>query len=719
MTLASFVRALRCGRFALAGLMLIGASGPQASSHSEGASSDLVALDGQFGGAVSVIALDGRFGYVGVGPRVAVLDLGDPGYPVLAGWSDILPEATRDMALAGGRLVVTGIDDDVFVLAIDPATGIPRLEQRLSVPGGAYQVVGGEHHAYATTREGLHVLDVAPGGPARVVGTLALPAVRVLDDLNVVLREDRLYFGERDAGVGIVDVRSPEEPVVFGWNEDLGALRIAVGDAFVAAYTTEEDPGGAPDYALQILSLDPTTLLQPVGRIAIAPGESIGPMVARGRMLFVVGSGGLPAERGGYTDEIVVMSMDDLAQPEVIGRVGAPSPGGGRGFSWWRPRQMVLGGEWLYLAVNTGFAVDTTRSGVVAYRFGGLGSIEPAGDWLEERPGAVFRAESAGEYLLISEHLSGFLRLFRAVPDGGLEPLGLLPAVDGVQEVSASGRWLYYASMASSAQTLHAVDLIEPHRPTDVASLGLAGVRALLADGDRVYVGRDVPSELGATDRVVEVYGISAEDGLALLGGLANVCNSPITDMERAGTQLVLTCRTDGLIILDSADPTRLRRVAQVPIGRQAHAVAVDGHHAIVATRWPTPPEDLELVPLPQTGGVRIVDLRTLQEVGSHRTRLDRLVGGTLAEWDIAVVDGIALLTSAEKAVRLIDLREPRRPVEVQVLDLATAVGELAVAGRVVYVSGENAGVYRLRWLAGTSRPDEATLYLPLAFRRR
>jgi len=682
----------------------------------EAQSNDIVALDGQFGGAVSVIALDGRYGYVGVGPRVAVLDRSEPGQPTLAGWSDTLPEATRDMALAGGRLIVTGINHGVFVLEIDPATGIPRLDQRLTVEGRAYQVVARGHHAYTTTPLGLHVIDVAPGGPARVVGTLPLPGLRILEDFNLVLQDDRLYLGDRDAGVGIIDIRSPEDPIVLGWNEDLSVRRIAVGDGFVAAYTIEETPSGSFDSAIQILSLDPSTLLQPVGRIALDPGGSVGPIVALGRMLFFVGRG-FSSEQDRYVTEVVTMAMDDLTSPEVVGRLGAPSQGDvNSGFSAWRPRQMVVDGGRLYLAVNGGSNADSTRSGVVAYRIDGLGVLSPAGEWLEEMPSVVQRAEPAGDYLLISEHLSGVLRLYRAAPDGGLEALGLLPTFDGVQEITASGRWLYYVSYA---HTLYAVDLIDPHRPTVVASMDMEGVRVLVADGERVYLGRDVPSEIGGTDRSVDVYGLSAEGGFVLQGGLASVCDSHMTDMEFAGGHLVVTCFTDGLIVLDIADPTQLRRVAQVPIGYRAHALAIDGDLAIVATEWLTPADERALIPRPRYGGVQIVDLRTLQEIGSHRTRLDRLGGVTSAEWDIAVIDGIALLTSKEKSVRLIDVREPEQPIEVQVLDLPTAVGELAVAGHVVYVSGENAGVYRLRWLLEPLDRTPQALYLPFAFRRR
>jgi hypothetical protein len=58
----------------------------------------VIELAGQIGGLVSTIAVDGRYAYVGVGPRIAVLDLEDPTGPRPVAWSTILPAPVLDLA---------------------------------------------------------------------------------------------------------------------------------------------------------------------------------------------------------------------------------------------------------------------------------------------------------------------------------------------------------------------------------------------------------------------------------------------------------------------------------------------------------------------------------------------------------------------------------------------------------------------------------------------
>jgi hypothetical protein len=65
----------------------------------------VIELAGQIGGLVSTIAVDGRYAYVGVGPRIAVLDLEDPTGLRPVAWSAILPAPVVDLALVEGRLV--------------------------------------------------------------------------------------------------------------------------------------------------------------------------------------------------------------------------------------------------------------------------------------------------------------------------------------------------------------------------------------------------------------------------------------------------------------------------------------------------------------------------------------------------------------------------------------------------------------------------------------
>jgi len=65
-----------------------------------------VELVGQIGGACRAVAVQGNYAYVGVGPRLVVLDVSDPTKPAIRGQTAVLPAVVRDVALAGGYAYV-------------------------------------------------------------------------------------------------------------------------------------------------------------------------------------------------------------------------------------------------------------------------------------------------------------------------------------------------------------------------------------------------------------------------------------------------------------------------------------------------------------------------------------------------------------------------------------------------------------------------------------
>ena len=58
--------------------------------------SENVELVGQVGGRVNAVAVQGNHVYLGVGPRLLVLDVSDPTTPILAGQTPVLPDVQDD-----------------------------------------------------------------------------------------------------------------------------------------------------------------------------------------------------------------------------------------------------------------------------------------------------------------------------------------------------------------------------------------------------------------------------------------------------------------------------------------------------------------------------------------------------------------------------------------------------------------------------------------------
>ena len=60
-----------------------------------------ISLVGQIGGATYAVAVAGHYAYVGVGPRLVILDVADPSHPILVGQTAPLPGVVEGVAVVG------------------------------------------------------------------------------------------------------------------------------------------------------------------------------------------------------------------------------------------------------------------------------------------------------------------------------------------------------------------------------------------------------------------------------------------------------------------------------------------------------------------------------------------------------------------------------------------------------------------------------------------
>jgi len=59
-----------------------------------------VELVGQIGGATYAVAVQGNYAYVGVGPRLVILNTADLTNPVVVGQTGVLPGIVEDLVVA-------------------------------------------------------------------------------------------------------------------------------------------------------------------------------------------------------------------------------------------------------------------------------------------------------------------------------------------------------------------------------------------------------------------------------------------------------------------------------------------------------------------------------------------------------------------------------------------------------------------------------------------
>ncbi len=153
-----------------------------------------VELLGQIGGPTYAVAVQGNYAYVGIGPRLVVLDVSNPADPTMAGQTALLADSVQD----------------VYVV-------------------GAY--------AFVIDGTGLVAVDVSNPAAPVAVGTYDLPCCAN----GVYVAGSHAYVAAGDAGLRVIDVSNPAAPVAVGFYE-------TPGDAYdvyvVGDYAYVADGGG-------------------------------------------------------------------------------------------------------------------------------------------------------------------------------------------------------------------------------------------------------------------------------------------------------------------------------------------------------------------------------------------------------------------------------------------------------------------------------------------
>jgi hypothetical protein len=151
-------------------------------------------LVGQFGGASYAIEKQGDYIYLGVGPRLHILDVSEPERPLLIGRSEpLLLSFITDIVLTGDYALVMGYSGGLRVVDVsDPANPIELGAYDLPAGGENSSVAVTGRHAYVTTSGGLRVLDLA--NPAAPVEVASLSARRSRNGMGSRLRAARPIF---------------------------------------------------------------------------------------------------------------------------------------------------------------------------------------------------------------------------------------------------------------------------------------------------------------------------------------------------------------------------------------------------------------------------------------------------------------------------------------------------------------------------------------------
>ena len=239
---------------------------------------------GQIGGRVNGIAYRNNRVYIGVGPRLLILDVSKPSDPVFLGQTRILPGIVEDVAIVGQDAYVAAGTGGLHVIDVsEPRT--PSPVGLLEIPGEAQGISVIADVAYmAAGAHGLYLVDIRRPTAPQTIGSYDTPG----SARHVAVSGAYAYVADGWQGLQIIDIADPAAPVHVGAYETPGdALDVTVLGTYVYLVDGE---------SLRIIDISDPTALVGSGSVD-TPGIARNVSV-RGDYAYVADGGGRPARRG-------------------------------------------------------------------------------------------------------------------------------------------------------------------------------------------------------------------------------------------------------------------------------------------------------------------------------------------------------------------------------------------------------------------------------------
>jgi hypothetical protein len=600
---------------------------------------------GQVGGSSLAVAVQQDRAYLGVGPRLVVLDaLSAPDGPRSIGQSEVLPGIVQDLYVAGDLVYVAAGDAGLIVLDVaDPANiqtlGVASIQGYarglfvLPKEGLAY-VAGAELSEPASGK--LYILDVSqPEAPAQV-SSWDVPGLAY--DLWVA---DRFAFVAHDGGLSVVDVSDPAAPAAVA---DLDLPQGARAVALAADHVYLAGDG------LHVVDVSDPAQPRPVSHVE---GRfSLNAVAVHGERAYLAETF---CEMGHCGTTISIVDVSDPADPQAAGV--------------WQTRTAVedlcVLQDRLYLASREqGLqAVDVSdpSSPALSGAYDTLSSVEDV-------------AVSNGLAFISDEAKSGL----RVLDLGGLPGFRLR----GVAPVRWAGGYTIadgYAYVPVWVEGFRIVDVHDPDAPQEIAAVGdVSAEQVVVLDGQAyVTIGDEGLAVLDVSDLLAPRILVKLS-----LGGFAE-------GLAVAGDQAYVAAASSdarALYIIDVSDPAQPVEAGRVALQGRGSNVAVDAKasyaYAAVA----------DCAYHQCSGGLQVIDLR---DPGLPQTVVwVEMPGGA---FDVAVVGQYAYVAAGAGGVWVLDLSDPEQPRAIGYRDTAVRARSIVVADDQVYVADGAGGLLVLQ----------------------
>lgn len=168
-----------------------------------------VKLVGHIGGTPCAVGVQGDYAYVGIGPRLAILDISIPADPTIVGqpviWSDIV----ENIAVIGNYAYVAAGNAGLRIVDVsNPATPI-EIGYTTFSRGAQDATIQGNYAYVAAGYAGLRIVDVSePVNPTEISHTTLTTGPA----WDIVVAGSYAYIAAGFGGLSIVDIANPAAP---------------------------------------------------------------------------------------------------------------------------------------------------------------------------------------------------------------------------------------------------------------------------------------------------------------------------------------------------------------------------------------------------------------------------------------------------------------------------------------------------------------------------
>jgi len=609
---------------------------------------------GQAGGALTAMAVAGKAAYLGLGPRLVVLDVSNPSAPAVVGQSELLPSVARSIAVAGdqvywlsadGRLLILDVSNpadprQVAEIPVSPAAQILSLQDSL-----AYLI--GEACVQDVCKGRLGIVDFSDPVHPQEVGFWEMPGP--VAGMRIA---GKLAYIAHQAGLLVLDVSDPAQP------QEVGSL----ASKYVSSAAFSQNHAYLFGEGLQVIDLSEPANPRQVGSWKPEPGVyNVNVAATDGEKVYGFETFG---EFGFCASSLYVIDVSNPVEPRQVGKVE----------------------EALVVECAQAARVDGGRLYVAGWN--GLSIVDVSG---QPRLLGAFKTLSLGSFvgLAISDQyvywgndlMPESLYVFDVHDPAQPQAYGPFPPSWTSGLIYAKG-YLYAPVWEAGVSVL---DVSNPTQPRIVASVTTEDLRG--ASGNAAFADPYLYVTLG--EQGLQVVDVSHPARPALMGRYSIAKSGTSTGgLVVSGAYAYLieqsyeeNANIGQLEILDISDPANPQPVGSVEITDRFSSarVAIAEGYAYLALALCSNDTC--------SGSLKVIDVS--DPVKPHLVGALDLAGGAL---DAAISGQYALVAAGQGGVWVVNISNPAQPYPAGYLDTPGYASRLMLAGEVIYVADGGGG---------------------------